>query len=375
MRAYVYTDKSLERYAGRFVWLSINTEEASNADFLAKYRIPALPTMLVLDATGTRVIMRYVGGASAGELKKFLEAASQKMDSNSDRLLVAAEKFGSEGKNAEAAKLYEAALSAAPRDWPNYGRTAEALILSLSIAKDNERCARQALRLYPRLAGSTSGANIASTGLECALRFDDKKAGSAALMGELEKSTRAALANPALDFSADDRSGLYMSLIEAREAVKDGDGITKLKREWCEFLERAAAGAKTPEQRAVYDSHRLSAYLDLGLPQKAVAMLRQSEQDFPDDYNPPARLAIAYRALRQYDDALAASDRALAKAYGPRRLQILNARADIYLAKGDKAAARKTLGDAADYFKQLPKSHQSATVLTAIEKKLSELEQ
>ena len=34
MKAYVYTDKSLERYAGRFVWLSINTEDAKNAAFL-----------------------------------------------------------------------------------------------------------------------------------------------------------------------------------------------------------------------------------------------------------------------------------------------------------------------------------------------------
>ena len=37
MRAYVFTDKGLERYAGRFVWLSVDTENAKNADFLTKY--------------------------------------------------------------------------------------------------------------------------------------------------------------------------------------------------------------------------------------------------------------------------------------------------------------------------------------------------
>ena len=49
MKANVYSDKSLERYAGRFVWLSINTEAAETAEFLKRYPIPALPTLLVLD--------------------------------------------------------------------------------------------------------------------------------------------------------------------------------------------------------------------------------------------------------------------------------------------------------------------------------------
>ena len=50
MKAYVFTDKALERYAGRFVWLSINTEDSKNAAFLTKYKIPALPTLLVVPA-------------------------------------------------------------------------------------------------------------------------------------------------------------------------------------------------------------------------------------------------------------------------------------------------------------------------------------
>ena len=39
MKAYVFTDKSLERYAGQFVWLAIDTENGKNANFLAKYPI------------------------------------------------------------------------------------------------------------------------------------------------------------------------------------------------------------------------------------------------------------------------------------------------------------------------------------------------
>ena len=45
-------------------------------------------------------------------------------------------------------------------------------------------------------------------------------------------------------------------------------------------------------------------------------LFEQSQRDFPDDYNPPARLALAYRALKRWDEALAASDVAMSKAYG-----------------------------------------------------------
>lgn len=373
MRAYVFTDKSLERYAGRFVWLSVNTEDAKNAGFLAKYPIPALPTLLVLDPTGTKIVSRYVGGATVGQLKKLLDDASKKSGSSADKILSSADRLASEGKHAEAAKLYETALEKAPRSWTRYGRTAESLMFSLSHTNDDERCATKALSLLPRLKGTTSGANVASAGLSCAASLDAKNPHRGELLVSLEKPVRAALENPKLDLSGDDRSGLYISLIDARDAVKDTDASTKLKQEWVAFLEKAAADAKTPEQRAVYDSHRLSAYLDLGTPEKAIPMLDQSEKDFPDDYNPPARLALIWGVMKKYDEALAASDRALAKAYGPRKLQILRTRADIYADKGDKESARKTIADAIAYAKELPKEQRNPRTIAALEKKLASL--
>ena len=112
---------------------------------------------------------------------------------------------------------------------------------------------------------------------------------------------------------------------------------TRSRCEWSAFLDGQAARARTPEERAVFDSHRLSAYLELGEPERAVPMLQQSERDLPDDYNPPARLATAYRRMKRWDDALAASDRAMALAYGPRKLLLYTTRADIYTGRGDTA--------------------------------------
>ena len=102
-------------------------------------------------------------------------------------------------------------------------------------------------------------------------------------------------------------------------------------------------------------------------------MLEQSEKDFPDDYNPPARLASAYRAMKQYDDAAAASDRALAKAYGPRKIGILQTRADIETGRGDAAASRRASRRRSRIAEALPEGQRSERTIAALKKKLGVL--
>ena len=72
MRAFVFTDRALERYAGQFVWLAVDTENAKNATFLQKYPIHALPTLLVIDPKRESAVVRYVGGATVPQLTKLL---------------------------------------------------------------------------------------------------------------------------------------------------------------------------------------------------------------------------------------------------------------------------------------------------------------
>ena len=372
MRAYVYTDKSLERYAGRFVWLSVNTEDKANAAFLKKYPIPALPTTLVLDAKRDTVVLRYVGGANVTQVRSMLDDADKtyrnRAMSAADKLLARADDQASKGDHKAAAKSFSEAMSAAPKDWPKYGRAAESLIFSLSMDGADQACAERALELYPRVKGTESAANVAATGLSCALSLDPKKP---EWVATLTKATREVFDDSKIVLSDDDRSGLYIALIEAEQ---DEAAAKKLREEWAAFLDGAAARAKTAEQRAVYDSHRLSAYLELGAPEKAVPFLEQSERDFPNDYNPPARLALAYKAMKEYDKALAASDRALSKIEGPRRLTVLTARADIFAAKGDTKAAKETIADAVAYAKSLPEGQRSERRIASLEKRLSSMQ-
>src|SRR5206468_10107661 len=187
---------------------------------------------------------------------------------------------------------------------------------------------------------------VASYGLDAAVQLPDSARERPAWIAELEQHAREILADGSLPLAADDRSGLYISLLDARKAAKDEAGARKVAEAWSAFLDGEAGKARTPSERTVFDPHRVAAYIEIGSPERAIPMLEQSERDFPDDYNPPARLAIAYREMKEYDKALAASDRALARVYGPRKITVLRARADIYTAKGDKEGAKRTIQEA-----------------------------
>ena len=101
--------------------------------------------------------------------------------------------------------------------------------------------------------------------------------------------------------------------------------------------------------------------------------LAASERDLPGDYNPPARLAILFRELGRMDEALAASDRALAKVYGPRKLTVLDARATIYEKCGRPAKAKTTLEQAIAFAKELPESQRPKRTVARLEKRLAEM--
>src|SRR5678815_5424250 len=72
MRANVFTDKALRRYAGQFVWLSLDVEKAENAQYRKRYATDALPMFFVLDPKTEKAALRWVGGATVPQLQKIL---------------------------------------------------------------------------------------------------------------------------------------------------------------------------------------------------------------------------------------------------------------------------------------------------------------
>jgi tetratricopeptide (TPR) repeat protein len=377
MRAFVFTDPALTSRAGQFVWLDLNTEDEKNAAWQEKVPVEALPTYLVVKPDDETVALRGVGAMTVAEIGTFLDNALAALgggtpSSPAEAALFRADRLNGEGKKAEAASAYREALDAASPGWPPYGRAAGALLFLYQTTDGDAKCVGLAREVLPRVSGTPAAAVVALGGLDCALALDEKDPARPAAAAEAEAAMRRVMADPKTGAAADDISSAYPSLIQARKAAGDAAGAKKDAEAWAAYLDAQAAAAQTPEQRAVFDSHRLSAYLELGQPERAVAMLQASEADLPADYNPPARLALAFLRMKKLDEALAASDRALPKVQGPRRLSVLQTRADIFAAKGDAAAARETLQQALAYAEALPPGQRREGTIKTLKKKLEE---
>jgi tetratricopeptide (TPR) repeat protein len=373
MRATVLTDHALARHAGRFVWLSIDTENEKNAAFLGAYPWEAVPTFEVIDPGSGKVVYRWIGAVTAKQLVQRFDEAERAMaaasGSEAESLYARAARLDAEGKAADAAAAYEEALRAERLDAATRGRAAEGLVLALSQSDQGEACAKRAIELTPRLPQGGSRANVAATGLDCALGADEKAGWRAAALTTLEGEVRRALSFDGL--LSDDGAGLRSALIDARDRQGDKAGAKAAALDLLAFLEADAKKAPTADARAALDGYRVTAAIAAGDPARALAPLAASERDLPGDYNPPARLANLYRELGRYDEALSASDRALEKIYGPRKVTVLDARATIFEKAGDAASAKATLEQAIAYGKALPESQRPKRTIARLEKRLA----
>jgi tetratricopeptide (TPR) repeat protein len=382
MDAFVFTDERLKKHAGRFTWLAINTENRKNADFLKKNSIPALPTYLVIDPLTDKVVMRWVGGASVAQLEQFFDDADVALHGGKphepyDVAVTRADEAYGKGQHAEAVAAYREALAAAPEGWASYTRCVEAMLFSLSSLDSNQAVIDFARAVIPQVRQSPTYISAAGSALSSAIALPDSNPKKQSYIEEFEANLREGLSDGSIPMAYDDRSSYLSMLMDARQAAHDSAGAQAATQDWSDFLERAARESKTPEERAVFDPHRLSAYIELGEVEKAVPMLQLSEKEFPEDCNPPARLATAYLKLKRYDDALAASDRAMAKpmADGPRRLLYYQTRIDILTGKGDTAAAKKTLEQEIVYAQALPAAQVSPERIAGLKKKLEKMGQ
>jgi tetratricopeptide (TPR) repeat protein len=372
MRQYVFTDAKLAPIVDQFVWLELDMEKPENAVFRTKYPVEAFPTYFVIDGRNEKPLIRWVGGCSADRVLELLGEAKLAYKGETPERLAKADALYAEGKNDEAVTLYQEVFDTADPRAPYYARTVESLLFALSVKGDNERGVKLAEQTLPILRKESCAGNIAAYGLDFAVSLPEDNPDRAKLMADMERQAYEIVKDTSLDLAADDRSGLYISLLGAREAVHDDKGYKMIAQEWATFLDGAAAAAPTPAARAVFDSHRLSAYIELGEPEKAISFLRQSESDFPDNYNPPARLAIAYKEMKQWDDGIAAAERALSKPgmEGPRRLLIMQNLADLYAGKGDKQAERRTIEAAIAHGEALREGARSDSRVASLKKRL-----
>jgi len=381
MRAFVLADPALTSHAGQFVWLELNTDLTENWEALQKHEADALPTYLVVDPKDEKVALRWTGSFTVPQAETFLEEARQKLRGGAapatpaEAALDRADGLYGARDYAGAAAGYREALAAAPAGWPRYNRAVEALLFSYQSTDAHAQAVTLAREALPRVAGTPSALVVGVGGLDSALELPKDDNARAAAIAELEAALRQALADPKIVAAADDRSGAYVSLLGARRRAGDAAGAKRVAGEWAAFLEDQAGRAKSPDQRAVFDSHRLSAYLELGEPARAIPMLEASAKDLPEDYNPPNRLARAYAAMKQWDKALAASSQAAALASGRAKLRVLSARASLLQDKGDAAAVRQTYDEAIAFGESLPEAERPLKQIEQLKKQRDKLAQ
>jgi hypothetical protein len=342
MRAYTFRDAAVRAHAGEFVWASIDTENAKNAAWVEAHPTHAMPTLFVVDPKTGGDVLAWPSSATPDELVKLLGDARVAMTKGRMPL-----------PDAGAATALEAKLD------------------GLNQKKEYVACAEAGDRELPALK---KGAGRA---ISLALVCIDRMPAGEAKKGLLERAlTRAqAIAADTTDpMLPDDRSGLYEEIVDALDTDGRQADAKAVARTWAAFLEGEAKHAPDATAREVFDAHRLEAYEALGEPERAVPMLEATAKDFPKDYNPPARLARAYLAMKRYDDATTSVDRALALVYGPRTLRILALKSEIQAARGDRTAAIATLKDALARAAAMKLTARYVAVRTELERRLAALD-
>jgi tetratricopeptide (TPR) repeat protein len=373
----VFPDPSLQRFSSRFVWLSLDTERDENAAVVTRLAVHVLPTLYVIEPTSEKPVVAWPGSLTAPELADLLDdaaAAVSRGDAGGEAAadLLRGHQASAAGKLDEAITAYRAALAAAPAGWSRRPQAVDALVTRLGDDKEHAACVTLAAEEAPRMPPGTALADVLRVAMSCA---DDlpKTAPERARLADLASLGERVASDLTQPILADDRSDLYDFVLGALKDLGRRDDAKRVATEWSAFLDDQASRAPSAEARAVFDAHRLLAYLALGQPARALPMLQQSERDFPQDYNPPARLGTAYLAMKQYDDALAATKRALDRAYGPRKLRIWALQADVEEARGDRAGARRSLSEALDFAKSAQLTGGYPRLREALERRLAKL--
>jgi hypothetical protein len=392
MRAYVLDDPSLPR---PFVRLSIDIEKPENAAACEAFPAHVLPTFFVVDPRDASIHGRWEGAASVRQMRGFLTDAarsialahaSQLRPDDPLAILLSAQRAAIQKKWKDAAAAYARALDATPATWPH---APEALLGLLEAQHaDPGACAATAERGLgrdlARLGRTSVLADFGSEALDCVEQ--PAEGGARGRGGEKRDDARAKrvrelVAKDVADLagdaraplSPDDRSDAWHIVWEAREALGDHAGALAAARARLDVIEKAVAARPDPTVTTTYDGARMETLEFLGRREDAARFLEAQEKALPDDYNPPHRLAHVYYAMHRYPDALAAIRRAIAKGYGARKGLMLRLEADILLAMGRKADARKALEAQLALYRSLPEGQKKPAFEKAVQKRIDSL--
>lgn len=377
MQHYVLGDPSLRPLADQVIFAAIDTDRPENAAFLERHPIKALPTFLVIDPDDEHALGYWVGSGSVGEMRGMIEESVRaKAGTGRDapsRAFAEARAAHAAGKLDVAEAAYRKAIESAPPEWPNRSASIVGLLESLRGKKDWQGCADVGARHLGELRGAVTPVDAAAYVLDCAKQLPESPARKA-LEAQATQRLQKLCETPPEGTTVDDRADALDILSDALAEAGDAAGAKAAQEKRLLMMEQAARAAKTVEEAQTFDYGRANAYLALGRAPEAVRMLEQREKEMPGSYEPPARLASVLNKSGHPAEALAAIERALSRAYGPRRLRYLSLRASILQKLGDGPRELATLREEVKGYESLPPGQGSPESLADARRRLADAE-
>jgi tetratricopeptide (TPR) repeat protein len=313
-------------YAGRFVWLDINFDDARNEVYLAKH-VAAFPVVSIIDPETEEVTRMWSGTATREQLTAFL-------DGNSDAALRRGDALLGKGDAAGAVKAYDEALAAGA----NREHVVEQLATALQMG-DTKTCAIRLAVEAPKLPRAHTFVEVAIAGAVCAGQDPGEAAGDDGK--RLEALANEALALPIA--GEDDHYQLFEALYMLRKDASDEAGAKAVAERYLAYVDQRPPPA-TDDERMARDLARVRAATKLGAPERVIATLEASEKLLANDAGASARLATAYSAAGKLDDVIAATTRGLERHPTPTEAaRMLAMRATAHAKRGDVVAARADL--------------------------------
>jgi thioredoxin-like negative regulator of GroEL len=352
---------------GSVVLLQVDTEREQTASFLQKYPVAVWPTFYVIDPENGEVRGRWLGGASPEQLGHFLRDALGEANGALAHLR-RGDALAAQKRLAEAEGAYRAALAEAPKGWPRRPDALVALISALLKQKHYQACLELAEAETASLSPSVSAVDFASSAATCAER-EPQAANVTRVRRSLETLLAASCDSAAPGASADDRADACANLRDVRSALGDRPAAERAAEQALAAIASASDG-KPPDTQLIYDWERTASLTFLGRREEAIARLREREQQLPKSYNPSHYLARLYRDAHDWQPGLDAIERALSKAYGPRRAGFLGIKVDLLLGAGRNEEARATLAEQLAAYRALPEAQRLPDAEAAVEKRL-----
>ena len=338
-------DSSLARYAGRFVWLSLDFDKPANQEFLARYGANYTPSFFVIDPADEHSAATQLGGMTLPELVAFLDRGENgvlaKVATPAGRALARGDELLGRNQAAQAVPLYREALQLGGKNWPEHGRAVASLTWALMRDHKAQPCAETAAREAPAMPRDETFSRTVLAGLYCIAGEKAPWAGPAA-------KTIRPLAEEAIKLPAtlrDHRFQIYQQLMYQAKIADDKATLNRWGDAWLKEIDSITPA--NDDERSALDVARVDAAGLLDDPKRVIPALMASEQAMPTNYNASLRLAQMLDEAKQYDESIAACDRGLRNVTGPLgRTWLLETKADALTEKGQKAEARAALEEA-----------------------------